>query len=466
MLTADPWFWLCVVSALAGGGLAVLLLLHVSAQPDLMRRHAFFVFFFLVVDVYLQLAPLASLASSRPPDILAVYRIPPPQQFVREYAIVQVLCLLFFQLPLFVAYVWPDRRPVRPVHLAVEPWRGRLLAAGALAFAGAFLFAIARNNLWFLRLGADVLAQRVVALPFADFLVFRSYQETALLLIGVLFFAATRATGSARRWLAAAFAVNVLLTGGYNLLVSRWFIVSLAVCLGGWWLATRRRLYWTPRMLGLLIAGGGFTLYLMIVAVNVRNVGWQNVAQVATFSPFGSVFGDTQGVGRLNCVDLMARLLPGIQERGPTYGASWGQVIWLVRRFVDPEGFDRYRLTMATTAKAHLMQEYLDWQLPDYFSCTATDLFGTFHVVGLLVGALVLAALFRFAGRAIIAPRTRAHVILGIFIVTHILIFDQEAATSFFGWPRRLPVLLLLLLLNPFTMVGPPRVETAASAPR
>jgi hypothetical protein len=193
------------------------------------------------------------------------------------------------------------------------------------------------------------------------------------------------------------------------------------------------------------------TAYLGIVVINVRTLQWDGSFKLAALNPFtGGLFGDAQGVTRLNCVDLMARLLPGINEKGPSLGASWGQVTWLVRRFTDPEGFDRYRLSLATTAKSHLMQEYLDWQLPDYFSCMATDLFGSFHVVGLLAGALALAALFRFVGRALTLPSTGTRLILGLFVLTQILIFDQEALTTFFGWPRRLPLLLLVLLVNPF----------------
>jgi hypothetical protein len=454
MLTQDPWFWLSVIVAAASAGLAALLGLQVLVKPDLLRRHAFFTFFFLVVTIYLQVAPVATLASGEVYVLLSISRMPPPQALVREYAIVQVLCLVFFQLPLFVAYFRPSRRAAI-VRLTVAPRRGMWLAAGAIALAVAFVAVVARNDLWYLRLGSEALAQRFVSLPFADFVLFRSYQESALFLIGLLFFAAHNASGRVRRWLLLAFGVNAGLYGAYNLLFSRWFVASLAMCLAGWWLATRRTLAWTPRILFLMIGGVLFTGYLAIVVVNVRTLEWDGSFKVAALNPFtGGLFADAQGVGRVNCVDLIARLLPGIHEKGPSLGASWGQVTWLVRRFIDPEGFDRYRLSVATTAKSHLMQEYLDWQLPDYFSCMATDLFGSFHVVGLLAGALVLAMLFRFGGVAITVPRTGAHLILGLFVLTQILIFDQEAQTAFFGWPRRLPLLLLVLVFNPF-VVGP-----------
>jgi hypothetical protein len=466
MLTVDPWFWVSGTIAAASTGLAGLLIVHALASPDVLRRHIFFVFFFTVVTIYLQLAPLASLAWAPAPEILAIYRIPPPQQFTREYAIVQLLCLLFFQLPLFVIYLLPERpRPAVPFSIVGR--RGLWLAASGLAIPAIFLLIVARDDLWFTRLGADVLAQRIVALPLVDFLIFRSYQETGLFLVGVLFFAAHYAQGALRRLLGTVFALNAGLYGAYNLLLSRWFVASLAVCLGGWWLMTRRRLQWTPQTVGLLAGGLALTLYLFTVVINVRNQGWTGSVPIAALNPLGSgIFADTQGVGRLNCVDLMARMLPGIQEKGPSLGASWGQVTWLVRRWVDPEGFDRYRLTMATTAKSHLMQEYLDWELPDYFSCTATDLFGSFHVAGLLVGAILLAWLFRFAGRALATPRTGAHLLAGLFVLTQILIFDQEAAVMFFGWPRRLPLLLVMLLINPFVAGVLPRPADDGSAAR
>jgi hypothetical protein len=409
---------------------------------------------------------VATLASGEVYVLLAITRMPPPQTLVREYAIVQVLCLVFFQLPLFVAYFTPARRAAM-VRLTVDRWRGMGLATGAIALAMTFLVVVARNDLWYLRLGSEALAQRFVALPFVDFVVFRSYQESALFLIGLLFFASQKASGRVRTWLLLAFGMNAALYGAYNLLFSRWFVASLAMCLAGWWLATRRyRLAWTPRIFFLMTGGFLVTAYLAIVVVNVRNLQWEGSFKVAALNPFiGGLFADAQGVGRLNCIDLMARILPGIHEKGPSLGASWGQVTWLVRRFVDPEGFDRYRLSLATTAKSHLMQEYLDWQLPDYFSCMATDLFGSFHVVGLLVGALILGALFRFAGGALTLPTTGAHLILGLFVLTQILIFDQEAQTTLFGWPRRLPLLLLVLALNPFVAGTRGRSESHQPTP-
>src|SRR3954452_20218919 len=152
-MITDPWFLACIVSALAGASLAVLLVAHAAAQPDLLRRHTFFIFFFVVVTASLQLAPLVSLLGASP-EVLTVSRISPPGNYVREYAIVQALCLVFFELPLFLAYVWPDRRPSRDVMLLVRQRRGLWLAGTSLTVAAVVLAVIARNNLWYLRVGA------------------------------------------------------------------------------------------------------------------------------------------------------------------------------------------------------------------------------------------------------------------------------------------------------------------------
>jgi hypothetical protein len=167
---------------------------------------------------------------------------------------------------------------------------------------------------------------------------------------------------------------------------------------------------------------------------------------------------------RLNGIDLMARLLPGIERRGPALGAAWGSATWYVRRFTDPEGFNEFRLSRNVTAKGYLMEKYLGWDLTDYFSCTLTDLFGNFHVFGLLGGAVLLAALFRFSASRLSAPRNGAALILAVFVVVQSIVFDQEALALLFGWTKQLPVLLAVLALRPFR-VGPPRARERGTRP-
>jgi hypothetical protein len=146
----------------------------------------------------------------------------------------------------------------------------------------------------------------------------------------------------------------------------------------------------------------------------------------------------------------MARLQRPLHEQGPALFRSWGQVTWLVWRFVDPEGFDRYRLTRQTTAKSYLMREYLGIDVTDYFSCTVTDLYGNFKLPGLLIGALVLGGLFAWTTTTLAAPRGSTALVVAIFVLTQIVIFDQEAVFTFFGWIRKVPVLLIAVALRPF----------------
>jgi hypothetical protein len=191
--------------------------------------------------------------------------------------------------------------------------------------------------------------------------------------------------------------------------------------------------------------------YLATIVVNVRRMGFEGRLTWRYFVPQGAgAFGDEQSYMRLNGIDLMARLLPGIEREGPALGAAWESVNWYLRRFTDPQGFNEFRLSRNTTAKGYLMKRYLGWDLADYFSCTLTDLFGNFHVLGLLGGAVLLVTLFRFSASRFMAPRGGAALVLAVFVVVHAIVFDQEAIGLLFGWTKQLPILLAVLALRPF----------------
>lgn len=454
MIPDDLWLWLGRCSALLGVALTAFALLPGLLQPAYFRRHFFFLFYLAIVCVYLQIAPVFSQLAETP-ALVFVYNMARVQDLRPEYGWLQVAALLSFQVPLMLTYFSLKRR--QPLgELAGHPVRATLLAIVMGGFALAFVGVLVRNELWSVRLG-DALTDRFMQLPPVEFAVFRLYQECGLFVVGLMLFAWRYSVGTARRWCFGAFVLVTAVFGGFNLLNSRWFVTSLLVCLVGWMVMSspvppvRRHL----ARLAVVATIGLVAVYLSILVVNIRNAS--DGVSVASLSPLrGGVFADTQGINRLDCIDLMARLHGPLQREGPAYLRSWGQVTWIVRRFVDPEGFDAYRLARQTTAKSYLMREYLGVVASDYFSCTVTDLYGNFRLAGFVVGALVLGCLFGWTTGALAAPRSGAVLIVALFVLTQIVIFDQEAVSTLFGWPRKLPVLAVALALRPFVMRGQP----------
>lgn len=450
MLPNDLWLWLGRCSALLAVVMTGVVLLPALFQPSYFRRHFFFLFYLVLVCTYLQIAPVLAQLGETPAAVF-VHRMALVHDLRPQYGQLQVQALAAFQVPLMLAYFTAGRRRQSGVPTG-HPLRAALLAVAMALFALAFVGVLVRHQLWYVRLG-DSLTERLMELPPLEFAVFRLFQECGLFVVGVTMFAWRYSAGQTRRWALGAFVLVTSVFGGFNLLNSRWFVISLLVCVVGWFVTgapvpTRRR---HVVRLGMVLAMAVLAVYLSILVVNVRNAG--DGVTVATLSPLsGGMFADTQGINRLDCIDLMARLKRPLERDGPAYLQSWGQVTWLVWRFVDPQGFDAYRLSRQTTAKSYLMRQYLGVVTSDYFSCTVTDLYGNFHIAGFVAGGLVIGALFAWTTGTLSAPSSGTALVTAVFVLTQIVIFDQEAVFTLFGWIRKLPVLLVALWLRPFSV--------------
>jgi hypothetical protein len=424
-------------------------------------RHFFFLFFFSLTVTYLDVFPVLALHADS--GILVGMGVGPPAEIVRDYAVVQLYCLCFFQLPLVLGYFGRRLRSPRG-SIVSNPGPSRVVAVASIAFSLLFVWVLVREGLLMARVSLD-LTPVLVEMPSFKFVVYRLFQESGVFLIGILFFLAHFGTGRRRlAWTAWGTAVAAYVI--WAVFNSRWSLLLLLVCSLGFWLAARGDKIPSPRVFARIAASVVLGAYLAMVVVNVRRMGFEGRLSWRYFVPQGAgAFGDEQSYMRLNGIDLMARLLPGIERKGPALGAAWRNVSWYVRRFTDPQGFDEFRLSRNVTAKGYFIEKYLNWALDDYFSCTLTDLFGNFHVFGLVGGAILLATLFRFTASRFMAPRSGAELVLAVFVVVQAIVFDQEAMGLLFGWTKQLPILLAILALGPFRVEAAPTGERDARTP-
>jgi hypothetical protein len=428
-----------------------------SALPMLrtLRRDWLFLVFHLQVLLFLQIAPVLSLTVGERPTAMPADLVL-PWHYAAEYFRIQLYCLLFFQLPLVAAYHFCRRRRSSPGVLGVRRRAAVVVALAGLAAVTWFAAIVTRQGMWSSRIGWEEAADKLVGLPVWDYLVLRTYQESCLFLIGILVVIVNASRGKIRLLALAAAVANILVVGVFGLMNSRSLMVLLVVTLTAWMFrgAGASNL---GRRIGIAATSAVLAGYLTIVVVNVRNGSGMSFA---TLDPFrAGVFGDAQGYGRVNCVDLMARLLPQIDARGPAYGRAWESSVWLVWRFVDPAGWDALRRSLNTTSKSYLMRTYLGWPYPDYYSCELTDIFGNFHIPGLLLTALLTGWVFAVSLTQLRHPTSGARLVVAMFVVILMMSFDQEGSTLFLGWVRRAPPLLAVVLLGPLK-VRPAREVT------
>jgi hypothetical protein len=450
MTGAAAWLiWAVVISAVV-----LTSLLWIKRLPYLSKDFLFLIFFTSTV-AYLEVAPLAVLLRGDPQTTIERYVLPGPRTYLVEHAEMCVAALLLFQLPLVLIYYARLRpRSVPDIRTVVATRSASLVAGLALLMPIFFLWVGYRHNLIAIRsYGQRLLTVALVTMPPAEFLVYRLYQETAIFLTGITFFILVRSTGMTRRIAAGALAANLVAYGIWGLTSSRSAIVLMAVCLTAWWLRVYpARLRWGRAVRRIVIvamlAGVGVS-----IAINFRTLDARERVGVAVLNPFRlGMFGDNQGYARLDCVDLLARLDRAISSEGAAWGEAWYGYTWIVRRFIDPAGFDQFRLSMRTTAKGFLMRRYLRVDAVDYYSCSLVDLFGNFNWLGFPLAALVFGGCFRFFRTAMFRPSSGTSIIAGVFVVTSILYFDQEAGITLFGWVRQLPVVVGVIVAKPFAV--------------
>jgi len=414
-----------------------------------LRRDLVFLLLYAQVVIYMHVGPAfasAGLAS----DVLA------------RYIRIEWWTFALFDVPLVVAYLCLSRRWARrggaPV-MALHPGRTLLFSAGSLLLAVGYLVSAARNGLLYRRIGHVNLAESQLQMSLIDFAFYRTFLEFGLFLILfalVLLRRAPHAAARTRRLLGATVVVATAFYLSYALLNSRLSVIIVVSSLFTVFLSTaRQRVVVTPRAIVAAAAVAVVGLYMVRVVVNVRaSLGDGGpMISLEAFSPLGprrvTVSNESTAM-RLNGVDLIAMIQPGMESFGAARGAAW--VIPFVLS-LDPiirtdQTLTLKRLAM-TNAKSYLLLRYTGLEMVDYFSCELTDLYGNFGYAGFPAAAVLLAALLALVGTTLSGSGSPTRLVVAVFILSRIVPFEQEFAGLLFTWIKLAPLVVILIWLNP-----------------
>src|SRR5262249_7422784 len=134
---------------------------------------------------------------------------------------------------------------------------------------------------------------------------------------------------------------------------------------------------------------------------------------------------------------------------------------------ISSEEVATYKTGFLSSPKKILMDRYLEGDWIDYPSCMLTDLYGNFGLLGLPIGAVIISWAGGLARRAFTERGSPASVVVALYVVFHLLLFEQELAVFFSSLVNTLPVLFLVILLNPMVaerrVSGPLRTRLATS---
>jgi hypothetical protein len=157
---------------------------------------------------------------------------------------------------------------------------------------------------------------------------------------------------------------------------------------------------------------------------------------------------------RLDGLDLMARMKPALQSLGYAWGRAWEVPVALMYLpLVDPPKAREYKLSLNMAAKNHLMRRYTSITAADYVSCMLTDAYGNFGYLGFAFVGIFLGTVTGWAMRLMARPPAAGWVLVALFALTHVVLFDQEFVSALLLWPKKLPFFVALLVASPFRLV-------------
>jgi hypothetical protein len=159
---------------------------------------------------------------------------------------------------------------------------------------------------------------------------------------------------------------------------------------------------------------------------------------------------------RLDGLDLMVQMRPALETLGYAWGRAWKVPVALVYLpVIDPGKAREYKMSLDMAAKNYLMRRYTKIADADYVSCMLTDAYGNFGYLGLGLVGLFLGVVTGGVARLMRRPRAGGWVLVGLFALSHLIIFEQEFVSALLLWTKKLPFLIALLVAAPFRVVEP-----------
>lgn len=462
------------------------------------RRDLLFLALYLQSVLYVQIGPYAYLR-----------RNPGAAGLLPDYETLGVASLVLFSIGFLVVYIISRGEGRNHVQSPGSPLevRGRrvgILSLALLSLAASFWAIAWSHDLVFRRIGNTIVAKQLT-LSFPEFFVYRLYIESIWFMVAI--FVVVLLIGRARlSWIGwSLVALNLFSAYAYLVINTRiGLALALTMTLGLWALVWRGVRGYGPRLALGTAAAAMLLLYSTSTTERIRvgfahtgAVSWRaflpglsleerraagpGVVIAEAVGPEGSsasgkvrggplgsrqvqavvsqtllyrAAAETPLALRLNGLDLMARMKPALESQGFAWGLAWKVPIELVYLpLLDPAKARDLKLSLDMAAKNYLMREYTDIGAADYFSCMLTDAYGNFGYPGIALVGVALGAACGFSVRVMRRPTNVILPVIALFAVSHLFQFEQEFVTALVLWVKKVPILFLVLILNPFRVV-------------
>jgi hypothetical protein len=421
--------------------------LHIS-------RNFFFLLLLLQSFLYLNLSPS-----------LLIFNI--DNDLKEEYVWIQLYSLVFFTSVFIMTYVYKLnkmylKKKINISNFVVSKKYYSLISFFVLVLSCISLYVKLSRDILFARIGSIATALFVSLSSSYLWLISRLFDKYVLFFFALLVYIWLTSSHKERDIFPILSITTIILVYGLFFLInSRIRIVFFAVViLGVMSLHTKSNLFKKkinilPFLLIFLLL-----LYSFNIATNIRmNYTPETGIKLDYFIPKRIIGTDYNSVttlaNRTNGIDLIARANRNLTLENLAFGKAWSVPILLATGpFIFKKLVNEYKLKGFTAAKNFIMVNYTDLTSSDYIDCMLTDAYINFWIFGFIIVGFVLGTFCAYIDKNLRYPESSRSIVISLFLVNVISLFEGEFITIFMGIFQGLPFLLFILLINPLKRIN------------
>lgn len=442
------------------------------------QRDIIFVFFWFQTWIYLHLVPTLNVMF--PESAFAFPLLSEGLRAVRFtepvcawYAFFQVMCVALFYLPMLGVYLaWMRPRPLaRDIDRngigRISPWRLLVLSLFYSGFSALAIYVAVQNN--YLSAYAAVVTIETLAggqMTAWQYYLYRLYAlggMFATILVVVSLYEYSRQSRGSKMVVIGAALPGLICQAVWVFCRSR-ALLAFALALIGIVLIRRGDMAIPRRKLAL---GGMLALvviYLFSVIIKMRGFVldpdftwmsvWYALNPFYAADQYNPLSASNYGV-RLDGLEMMALTFPQMLDKGLVLGKLYLlSIISPLLNFVPGIKMQLLQEHGMIDFRMEFIREYIGLDYADYAMNGLTDIYAALGLLGFCVAGVTYALLFAFVSRRLAPWRSSVSFIIGLFVLCQVYSFEVAFATLPFGWIKSLPVLLVVLLINPYKAAG------------
>jgi hypothetical protein len=427
------------------------ILIFLYLRKDKLQKDFFLLVFLFQITIYIFVAP-------------NIYSMNIEEDRVNTYSTIQLLCFLFYVLPLLSTYYFLSFKKENTFE--VKKYESSLskltitknykliflLLLCFLILSLTFVYVALNYNLLFRRIGHEALYDMTSDVPRLLYYPYKIFSELGLFIIILIYIIKINCKQNLIYFLSKLSLIVYIITyGGFVLINNRLQTLILIFTIFGFNLIVRnkKKIFTRNTLIIILIS-----IYLLKVIVNVRNNFVDNdgnIKVVEVINPFYQTQLDENDPlsNRLNGIDLISIYYPKMFYKGFTYFDPW---IHSVKIFfgsiLNTDYYIYCKTNMITNARSIIVKKYLDMSIIDYNQCQLTDVFAVMGPFSLFFVSIFTAYLFSIIINGFYYSKNIFKILIFILMIPFVLEFEKDFMNLAIGWLKYLPIAFIIYKLN------------------